>query len=462
MIEKLPSYLKNPHVLANAKAQEPVLVALSGGADSVSLLYLLCGLKKLSPFPLYAAHVNHGIRTEAYGNEAERDENFCLELCKKLGVRLFVERLDVPTMAKASGASFETAARDARYAFFARIMRENNIKILATAHNADDNFETQLFNLCRGCGIEGICGIPETRPIDGVEGGVAVRPLLRATKREILELCAEHNLEFVTDSTNFEDDCVRNKLRLNVIPELKEIFSSPERCGTRLSLSAAEDNDFINEMAQNALSLCDGRIEVSSILSRHPSVAKRMLSQAYKRFSGHTLESSHINILLDFAREEKNGAISLPSFVTASFCDGYLSFEKGEPQKTDAVSYRMALHEGFNIIEGTPFAVSVAKNADECVANEEYEPYATARISDGFGNLFAANRREGDVILSGKMHKKIKKLMCDKKVSLSDRDTLPLISSDEEILFVPICAVADSATQKSKNGYLTVSVYKIK
>ena len=462
MIEKLPGYFKDPHTMAHAQAEEPILVALSGGSDSSALLYLLSELRKKKDFPLYAAHVNHNIRTENYNGEAERDERFCRKLCQNISVELFVHSADVPAKAVAEGKSIETAARDERYAFFADVMRQKNIRILATAHNADDNFETQLFNLCRGCGIEGICGIPEVRPVEGVEDGVAVRPILGATKREIINFCTEHQIDFVTDSTNFEDDCVRNKLRLNVIPRLKEIFNSPERCGMRLSLSASEDNAFINEIAQNELFDSDNRLKLSSLVSAHPSVAKRMLSIAYKRFSGHSLESSHINILLDFAREEKNGAISLPSFVTASFCDGYLSFEKGEPQKTDAVSYRMALHEGFNIIEGTPFAISVAKNADECVANEEYEPYATARISDGFGNLFAANRREGDVIMSGKMHKRIKKLMCDKKIPLTDRDALPLICSEEEILFVPGCAVADIATSKSKNGYFTVSVYKIK
>ena len=462
MIEKLPSYFKSPQVLAGADATESVLVALSGGADSSALLYLLCELRKERFFPLYAAHVNHNIRTENYGGEAERDELFCREICRSMGVELFVHSADVPAKATAEGKSLESAARDERYAFFADVMKEKNIRILATAHNADDNFETQLFNLCRGCGIEGICGIPEVRPVDGVEGGVAVRPILRAAKREILELCAERNIKFVTDSTNFEDDCTRNKLRLNIIPGLKEIFTSPERCGTRLSLSAAEDNDFINEQAQNLLADKDGRIEVSSILSRHPSVAKRMLAIAYKRFSGQSLEFSHINILLDFAHEEKNGVISLPCRVLAVFENGYLSFENDGGTKSKAEPYRIPISEGFNLIPNTQFAVCLSRYTDECAANEEYNLYATAHLYCKGDKLFAASRREGDVILSGKMHKKIKKLMCDKKVPVTDRDTLPLISSDEEILFVPTCAVADSAITKSQNGYFTVSVYKIK
>ena len=248
MIGNLPSFFKAPHSIAQKGTGEPILLALSGGADSSALLYLLCALRERSPFPLYAAHVNHNIRGESHGNEALRDEDFCRRICRETGVELFVESVDVPRLAKESGQSLETAARDARYGFFARIMLENNIKILVTAHNADDNFETQLFNLCRGCGIDGLCGIPERRQFAEV-GGVVVRPILSASKSEILDFCRKEKIDFVTDSTNFEDDCVRNKLRLNIIPQLKEIFGSPERSGARLASYAAEDSDFIGKEA---------------------------------------------------------------------------------------------------------------------------------------------------------------------------------------------------------------------
>ena len=210
MIGELPRYFKDPHLIAGLPLDAPVLLALSGGADSTALLHLLCGLRKIVQFPLYAVHVNHGIRGEHFGNEALRDQLFCEELCRSVNVELTVEQVDVPTLAKNSGQSLETAAREARYSAFARIMQSKGIKILVTAHNADDNFETQLFNLCRGCGIEGLCGIPESRPFPEANGCIA-RPLLSATKHEIFELCRQEGIEYVTDSTHLADDCVRNK-----------------------------------------------------------------------------------------------------------------------------------------------------------------------------------------------------------------------------------------------------------
>lgn len=460
MIEKLPGYFKDPHTLAFLPSSEGVLVALSGGADSSALLHLLCRLRQEKDFPLYAAHINHNIRTEKYGDEAARDQRFCTELCRKLGVELFVHSVDVPSMAAAESKSLETAARDARYAFFADVMRQRGIRILATAHNADDNFETQLFNLCRGCGIEGICGIPESRPVDGVVGGIAVRPILGATKVEILRLCEENGIEYVTDSTNFENDCVRNKLRLDIIPELKKIFGAPEKSGARLSSAAREDNDLITSMAESALSENEGRISLASLRAIHPAVAKRMLALSYGASSGGTLESTHINILFDFAAEGKNGSISLPGRINAVFENGFMYFEKSVPT-AEGCEYLVLLSEGFNVIEGTDFAVLVSNDAAE-TANEldGYHLYHSAKINSRCGKLFAASRAEGDAIFSGGMHKRLKKLMCDHKIPKKDRDTLPIIKSDGEILLVPFCAVSDTARVKASDGYITLSVYK--
>jgi len=111
MVRKLPDFFKDPHAIADLPKGEPILLALSGGADSSALIYLLCRLREVHKFPLYAAHVNHGIRTEDYDNEALRDEQFCAELCSDLGVDLFIHHADVPMLAQSEGKSLETAAR---------------------------------------------------------------------------------------------------------------------------------------------------------------------------------------------------------------------------------------------------------------------------------------------------------------------------------------------------------------
>lgn len=459
MIGKLPSFFKDPHALAGMSHDEPILLALSGGADSVSLLCLLCELRRLRHFPLYAAHVNHGIRGEGYGNEALRDENFCRRLCEHMGVELFVASIDIPSLAKRSGQSLETAAREARYAFFAEKMGKASIKILATAHNADDNFETQIFNLCRGCGIHGICGIPEVRQLEGVEGGVAIRPILSAGKSEILDFCAESGLEYVTDSTNLEDDCVRNKLRLNIIPQLKEIFSYPERAGMRLAAVASEDEDFILSEARSFLNHCGGKINVGMLNSLHPAVAKRVIKLDFENLSSAKLEQIHIESLLTFATSGKNGNISLSDGMCGIFEDGFLTFRREDREKSEILQYRIPLCDGITYIDGTDFAVLVSRDAELTEdIGDGYKSYATARISADDGSLFAANRREGDKILDGGMHKRIKKLMCDKKVPSADRNSLPLIFSGDELIFAPLCAVSDLA--RAKGSRITITVYK--
>lgn len=461
MIEKLPSFFKDPHVLAGTSENEGVLVALSGGADSSALLHLLCRLREKSGFPLYAAHVNHNIRTELYGNEAARDESFCRELCHELGVELFVHSADLPTLAASEGKSLETAARNVRYEFFSNVMKQKGIKILATAHNADDNFETQLFNLCRGCGIEGICGIPETRFLDGGGELIAVRPLLSAAKKEILELCTEWNIKYVTDSTNFEDDCTRNKLRLNIIPQLREIFPSAQKAAARLATSACEDSDFILSEAARFIDECDGGISQSKLCALHPSVAKRAIILGFERCFSASLERVHIEDVLRFASTGKNGSISLPHGALAVFEDGILTFRADFHSKKTVESYKIPLSEGFTPIYGTDFAVCVAKNVVFSQIDESgYTLYASAHINTDTCKLYAANRREGDVILDGGVHKKIKKLMCDKKVPRSDRSSLPLILVGDEIVYVPLCAVSDTVRAKKTNFELKISIYK--
>ena len=129
-----------------------LLVGFSGGADSSALLHLL--KNHTSGIKIYAFHVNHMIR----GGEADRDEEFCRDFCKALDVPLFVERLDIPLLAKEEKKGIEECARDHRYSFAAKLCRENHIERIATAHNADDNLESVIFNLARGCGSQGSAG----------------------------------------------------------------------------------------------------------------------------------------------------------------------------------------------------------------------------------------------------------------------------------------------------------------
>ena len=186
----------------------PFLVALSGGADSRMLFELASRHCRLHSSYFYACHVNHGIR----GDEAIRDRDFCIALAAECPEcrDIFVLNADVPALAKENGMGIEQCARQVRYDFFDKIMLENRIPILVTAHNADDALETVIFNLARGTGVKGLCGIPASRP---VKNGILVRPMLGIAKSRVLEFCQSERLIFVTDSTNADTAYARNRIR---------------------------------------------------------------------------------------------------------------------------------------------------------------------------------------------------------------------------------------------------------
>lgn len=196
------------HLLSDG---EKVLVALSGGADSVALLNVLCNLQ----YPCVAVHCNFKLR----GEESERDERFVRDLCRKKGVRLHVKSFQTKEYANSRGVSIEMAARDLRYAFFDEIRMLEGIGKIAVAHHRDDNVETLLLNLVRGTGLKGLTGMRYVR--DAV-----IRPLLDVSRKDILVYLAESGQTYVVDSTNLENEVKRNKIRLDILPELQKLNPS--------------------------------------------------------------------------------------------------------------------------------------------------------------------------------------------------------------------------------------------
>ena len=263
-------------------------------------------------------------------------------------------------------------------------------KILATAHNADDNLETQIFNLARGCGIEGVCGIPQTRELDGVDGGVTVRPILSATKAEIIKFCDENSIKFVSDSTNLEDDCTRNRIRHRIIPELVSLFGSPQRAALRLSESATADSEFLKVTAQKVLNDADGRIELLKFNDLHTAIKRRVLLLAFDRYTAELgikagLESVHISNLEALAVEATpHAAISLSGRIRAVIENGELIFEKDEPDEK-ATAFDQKLTLGLNMIPGSPYALYIGEDAHpEKIADESrtniYKLYTSVNI----------------------------------------------------------------------------------
>ena len=211
MLETVKQTIEDYHMLSPG---EPVLAALSGGADSVALLRALLALG----YSVRAFHLNHCLR----GAESDRDETFCRALCERLGVPLTVERIDV--RAQTAGEGIEAAARRIRYE---RLVAAAQGAKIATAHTADDNLETMLFHLARGTGPKGLAGIPPVR-------GDIIRPLIGAERAQVEAYLAELGQDFVTDSTNLSGDYTRNRIRHEVVPVLRQL--NPSVCGAAARL----------------------------------------------------------------------------------------------------------------------------------------------------------------------------------------------------------------------------------
>lgn len=216
-----------------------LLVALSGGADSVYLLLSLLS----QGVDIEAVHCNFHLR----GEESDRDEKFCRELCQRKNVKLHTIDFNTKEYAKENRISIELAARRLRYDYFEQLRQEIGADYIAVAHHKDDQVETIIHNLVRGTGIKGLCGMQE------INGNI-IRPLLNITRKEIEEKLAEWGETFVTDSTNLEDDATRNKIRHNIIPLLKELnpkaVENISRMAKHLNETAAIEEQHYSNLLQ--------------------------------------------------------------------------------------------------------------------------------------------------------------------------------------------------------------------
>ena len=277
---------------------DSVIIALSGGADSVTLLSVLNSIKEKYYLKLYAAHLNHGIR----GEEADNDEKFCKILCENYNIQLFVKHIDVPKLSAEQKISAELCGRNERYKFFDELSAKLNAKV-ATAHTASDNAETLLFNLCRGSSLAGAAAIPPKR-------GNIIRPLITLTRDEIESYCGANSLGFVTDSTNMSDSYTRNKIRHKVIPALKEINPQAENAMLAFSRDASEISEFLEKSAQNCLNSTKEKYgyNAQALLKNDPAVLKAAVAKLCRENNAGA-ERRHIELIV--AMLKSGGAVEL-------------------------------------------------------------------------------------------------------------------------------------------------------
>ena len=430
---------------------EEITVALSGGADSVVLLHSLISLKNhLNPAEISAVHINHNLRGEA----AEADQNFVINLCKKWNINLEIFQTDVNHLAATLKIGIEEAGRQARYSIFNKIPNK-----VALGHNSDDVSETIIMNLCRGAGLRGLCGIP---PINGK----IIRPLIETSRVEIEAYIKKYNLEHITDQSNFSNDYTRNRIRNQIIPAIESAINPKAR--QTISKNAAlmrDDEDFLNQQAQQALKNCRiqpyytdeiSRLDITKLTALHKALARRVIRLAIFdiRQKDENISKAHIEAILNLVAGETGKTAHLPD-ITAQKSYNLLILQKHK-QEPKGFCYPIKLGDTLNIPE-------IGKNATFSKFPSEFNAkYCTKAFECDMvsGDFFIRTRQPGDkIILSGKngnFTKKLQDYFTDLKIPKHERDSIPLLAKENEIICILTKNGRINANYNKDKYYITI------
>ena len=343
-----------------------VLCALSGGADSVALLVILKKLSSELDFSLCASHLNHGIR----GNEADRDERYCRKLCIEYDVPFASERVDVPSEAKSNGEGIEECARRLRYDFLKRAAFSFECNKICTAHHADDNIETVLMHIIRGCALTGLAGIS---PVNGN----IIRPLLTVRKTELTEALNEQSIEFVFDSTNASLDSTRNYVRHNMLPHIYKINPSADKAFYRMCEGVSQDIAYFDA----AVSKLDRALSKKALAALPSAMLSRYVIKRYEElFDGESvpqLENKSLKLIVNSLKSASSTVkYDISGNVTVYIEESGLTFEKrGNYKKQD---FEIPLEMGENIISLIGYRILIEE--DKKVADAWQNIYKSSTL----------------------------------------------------------------------------------
>lgn len=442
-----------------------IIVALSGGADSICLLDILYKLKKKYGFILYAAHLNHQIR----GVQAHRDVLFCADICDRLEIPFFVKSVNVPSYAEEKKMTMEEAARECRYRFLLDLKSELKADKVAVAHNMDDQVETILMRIIRGTGLYGLKGM-DYRLSNGV-----IRPLLDIGKTEIIDYLKQCNLSWCDDGTNEETVYTRNKIRLHLLPLMEEFSPKVRESIVRMSTSLREDSFHMEsaayELFRESSYLSDKVVKLDcDILCQHsPSMKKREIRYAIKEVRGSLkgIESIHLDDVLSLTENPKSQArLDLPGGLKIYKKQNFLYFTMEELKETEiAFTYSLGKNDRVYISElGMEITTKTIAKA-KCLVLPTGQYTKAFDLDKIKGTIIVRNRQVGDKIrpmgLGGT--KKLKNIFIDEKIPIEQRDRVPIITDSEDniIWVVGSCISEDFKIDENTKNVIRIGVKEI-
>ncbi len=396
MLNKVQNFMKRYQMISPG---DTVICAVSGGADSMALLFAMYLLAPKLSLTLKAAHFNHHLR----GEESDRDEAFVRDFCEDYHIPLYVGSASVQTGPK----GLEAAARDARYAY----LRSLSAKV-ATAHTANDNAETVLMHLVRGTGLKGLGGI---MPVNGN----VIRPMLTVTRDEVVAFLEEYHIPHITDSSNETDRFLRNRLRHRVMPVLTSENPQIAENISAMALRLRQDEEALSESANNT-----DMYSVSALLTMQPAIRDRALAKLLKSGGVPEPEADHIALANMVLLSEKPSA-------RANFSGGIVlqrSYDKlSFALKSELLAPVELLCPG-SVVFGD-FQIDAAYAQDTL---PEADCYQVAAV----GKMVVRSRQPGDSMRLRGGTKSLKKLFIDQKIPEHLRNRIPVIADDFGVLAV--------------------------
>lgn len=438
IVKKAYTTIEKHNLLKNG---DKVLVALSGGADSVCLLKILNDLKDMYNIRLYAAHLNHMLR----GEDADSDEQFASELCKQLNIPFFSKKVNVINYAKENMQTTEEAGRNLRYEFFSEICREHMIDKVATAHNQNDNVETVVMRFIRGTGLYGLAGIP-------YKNKNIIRPVLDLSRNEIEEYLSLNKSSFVTDKSNLEPVYLRNKVRLNLIPEIENEFNPHFKETLSGNIETFKNaTDYLKEITKQKaekfvcfketyayIKLCDLKKEHAFIKS---SIIHYIL-EMYSKEKQVTSERVKDIILISDA-ERGSVDFSKELYVSVMYGKLYFIIRKDKNNFFYNVQIPSCTYiKECNLTVKIDFTENITKRKKSlCVDYDEIEGKT----------IIIRNRKDGDFFYPSGMKgkKKLKDFFIDEKIPVFLRDDVPIVAIEDEIICVGNYRVSEKYKVKS-------------
>lgn len=418
-----------------------VLCAVSGGADSMCLLHIMCSRKNIA---VACAHFNHCLR----GAESDRDEQFVRRVCAELGVECFTDERDVAAYAKSNSMGTEEAARKLRYDFLFAVADSWGADRIATAHNADDNAETVILNLARGAGLKGLCGIPPVR-------GRIIRPLLHTTREEIEQYLAEHGLEHVEDSSNAADDYSRNRIRHHIIPVLRMQNPDAVRSIARTTQLLRKDEEYLSHQAERFIKEhldTENGLPVRYLRELPESVMMRV----FRIMCGAALSSGHADAIGELCMGDAVHAYAdVPGMRVAREFDR-LVFGSEMPQPLPERELVCGKITSFPEINADISCVSV----DNCrEINNSFNTFCF-KSETICGRITVASRRDGARIeLAGRgCRKSLKKLFSEAGMPLSKRLTTPVFYDEQGVIAVYGFGIAERCVPQTGDNIIKIEV----